>query len=128
MTAPTMLHSVTVVDTRAGAVTPDRDVILRAGLVAEIAPAAEAPAFDRDGIVVDAAGRYLLPGFIDMHGHPLPDPNPADALQLMLTNGITGFRQMSGSAKLLRQRRKAPSVSARTHPRCSPCPARCSPH
>jgi hypothetical protein len=56
VTAPTLLHSVTVVDTRTGTVTPDRDVILRVGLVAEIAPAAEAPAFDRDGIVVDAAG------------------------------------------------------------------------
>ena len=39
-----------------------------------------------------------------MHAHPLNDKHPAGALELMLANGITGFRQMAGSPQLLSER------------------------
>ena len=41
-------------------------IIVDAGLVAWTGPAAEAPAADE---VVDAAGRAVLPGFVDSHAH-----------------------------------------------------------
>jgi imidazolonepropionase-like amidohydrolase len=41
-----------------------------------------------------------------MHAHPLDSSYPKDSLPLMLANGITGFRQMSGSPELLEQRRQ----------------------
>jgi hypothetical protein len=40
-----------------------------------------------------------------MHAHPLNPGSPEGGLQLMLANGITGFRQMSGSPELLARRR-----------------------
>lgn len=42
------------------------DVLVRAGLISEIASAIEPPASAR---VVDATGFMLCPGFIDMHAH-----------------------------------------------------------
>jgi hypothetical protein len=45
-----------------------------------------------------------VPGYLDMHAHPLGGKDPAGALELMLVSGVTGFRQMSGSARLLQQR------------------------
>ena len=44
----------------------DAAIVLDAGLVAWSGPAAEAPAADE---VVDAAGRAVLPGFVDSHAH-----------------------------------------------------------
>ncbi len=44
----------------------DAAVVLDAGLVAWAGPAAHAPAADE---VVDAAGRAVLPGFVDSHAH-----------------------------------------------------------
>ena len=38
--------------------------------------------------------------------HPLDSPDPAGGLQLMLAEGITGMRQMSGSPELLQRRRE----------------------
>jgi hypothetical protein len=46
-----------------------------------------------------------VPGFCDMHAHPLSDRRDAEsALRLMLACGVTGFRQMGGSRTLLNDR------------------------
>ncbi len=41
----------------------------------------------------------------DMHVHVLDQENSSGLLALVLTRGITGIRQMSGSPELLEQRR-----------------------
>lgn len=56
---------------------------------------------------IDVAGKFLVPGFNDMHAHPLGSTHPEAGLALMLANGITGFRQMSGSDAMLRERRES---------------------
>jgi imidazolonepropionase-like amidohydrolase len=104
---PLVLRNVTIVDTRDGALAPGVDVGIADGLIREITTtdrdaATAAPATDAE--VVDGSGRYLIPGFLDMHAHPLNESRPAGGLELMLANGITGFRQMAGSPQLLRER------------------------
>src|SRR5271155_5678538 len=47
-------------------VMPDAAIVLDGGLVAWTGPAARAPAADQS---VDAAGRAVLPGFVDSHAH-----------------------------------------------------------
>jgi imidazolonepropionase-like amidohydrolase len=107
---PLVLRNVTVVDTRDGTLAPGLDVFIAGGVIAEItttdpaAPAAAAASTAADAHVVDGSGRYLIPGFQDMHAHPLNHKRPAGGLELMLANGITGFRQMGGSPRLLRER------------------------
>ena len=46
-----------------------------------------------------------MPGYNDMHSHALNLGDPSGSLALMLAEGVTGFRQMSGSPALLRKRR-----------------------
>ncbi len=107
MSRPTVLRGVTVVDSRDGSLAPNIDVTLAHGRIVRIAPATS----QHDGSVtaIDATGIYVVAGFLDMHAHPLGLKDPSDSLELMLANGITGFRQTAGSAKLLKQR---PSPSA----------------
>jgi imidazolonepropionase-like amidohydrolase len=103
---PLLLRGVSVVSTADGTRSPAVDVSVRDGVITDISVSSSAPA-DPSAVVVDAPGRFVVPGYVDAHAHPLPDkgPIPASALGLMLTNGITGFRQMSGSADLLARRR-----------------------
>jgi hypothetical protein len=98
---PTVLRDVTVVGTRDGSRTPHQDVRLEGGRITAVGATGAAP----DAEVVDGAGRFVVPGFIDMHSHVLTAAAPAAALELMLAHGITGFRQMSGTTDLLRRRR-----------------------
>jgi imidazolonepropionase-like amidohydrolase len=54
---------------------------------------------------VDAQGKFVVPGYNDMHSHVLELSDPSGSLALMLAEGVTGFRQMSGSPALLAKRR-----------------------
>jgi len=107
---PLLLRNVTIVDTDDGALAPGLDVTIAGGVIQAITttdPSPEATAAappSADAEIVDGAGRYLIPGLLDMHAHPLNEKHPAGGLELMLANGITGFRQMAGSPQLLQQR------------------------
>lgn len=73
-------------------------VIVRDGQIDAILPAT-AP-FPPDATVIDATGRYLMPGLAEMHGH-LPPPNAPkglmqDVLDMYLANGVTTVRGMLG--------------------------------
>jgi imidazolonepropionase-like amidohydrolase len=95
------LVDVVVVDPRDGSRTPHQDVTLDGDRIAAVTATA-GPAGPDD---VEGAGRFLVPGYVDMHAHPLNQPDPRKALRLMLSFGITGYRQMSGSPDLLARRR-----------------------
>jgi imidazolonepropionase-like amidohydrolase len=104
---PLLLRNVTIVDTGDGALTPRADVRVSDGAIAAITtadPDAAGSASPTDAEVVDGSGRYLIPGYLDMHAHPLTEKHPVGDLELMLANGVTGFRQMSGSPRLLAER------------------------
>jgi imidazolonepropionase-like amidohydrolase len=99
-----VIRDVTVVDPRDGSLRAGQDVRIAGGQIVSVEPAADRDDAAIAGQVVDAAGRYLVPGFADMHAHPLGAGDPSGRLELMLAYGITGFRQMSGSPRLLRDR------------------------
>lgn len=98
-----VLHNVNVVDTRTGRIARNSAILIDAGRIVRVGPARtfRAPGLRR----MDGRGAYVVPGYNDMHAHPLNDPDPRANLSLMLANGITGFRQMSGSPELLAARR-----------------------
>ena len=99
----TILHDTTVVDVRDGSARRGVDITIDGGRISSITPtSADHP--DRV-TVVDARGTYAVPGFCDMHAHPLSArSDAAPALRLMLACGVTGFRQMGGSPALLDDR------------------------
>ena len=110
-----VLRHVAVVDPRTGAVRPDMDVTVDASRITAVRRAGRAsPAARR---TVEARGEFLSPGFLDMHAHPLGSDDEAGSLELMLANGITGWRQMSGSPELLQRRREEKLISTVDAPR-----------
>lgn len=100
-----LLVGVTVVDPRTGALQPGMTVYMEAGRIVRVA--ADAPPVGADVQRVDATGKFVVPGFNDMHAHPLNARDPSGDFALMLANGITGFRQMSGSDAMLRNRKES---------------------
>ena len=98
------LDGATVIDPSDGRHFPNVSVVTDGGRIVAVVPVAASP---RDTGVrhIDARGRFIIPGLLDMHAHPLNPDDPTDGLALMLVNGITGFRQMSGSVDLLADRR-----------------------
>ncbi|MGH2368512.1 MAG: amidohydrolase family protein [Chloroflexota bacterium] len=66
---------------------PQRGVALRTQReqVAWIGPDEQAPATEADEVVIDAAGRWLLPGLIDLHVHLTFDPQQGDVQQYTST-------------------------------------------
>ncbi len=99
-----VLNGVTIVDTRSGKLTRNQSVAIDGGKIVQIARAGTI----KPGAgtkVVDARGKFLVPGYLDMHVHSLNQPDPTASLELMLAYGITGVRQMSGSPELLAKRR-----------------------
>lgn len=94
-----VLSHANVVDVDTGTVVPDVAVVLDGDRIAAISTAPPTSAR-----TVDVKGAYVVPGFNDMHAHPLELADPSGAHELMLAFGVTGYRQMSGSAALLARR------------------------
>jgi imidazolonepropionase-like amidohydrolase len=94
---------VAVVDPRDGSIAPHRDVRIMEGRIAEVTATAE----NRGPEDIDGRERFVVPGYADMHAHPLNLADPRRELELMLAFGVTGYRQMSGTPELLRRRRES---------------------
>ncbi len=97
-----LLNNLTIVDTRTGNLTPNMSLLCDNGKIKNIAPAGTIEA-DDDTKVIDATGKYVVPGFLNMHMHVIGEENTPESMALLLANGVTGFRQMSGSAELLKE-------------------------
>jgi len=88
----------------------NQTVIVREGRIAEIGPANKIKTPD-GATRIDGAGKYLMPGLAEMHGH-IPPPNAPKAytesvLFLYAANGITTVRGMLGAPNQLELRDKA---------------------
>lgn len=100
--SPTVaIRGVTVVDVTDGSLHPEHTVLVTGNRIAAVGPTHEVAVPD-DAAVVEAAGRYLIPGLWDMHVHSVAAvdaANPAIAAQdwhflLFLAHGVTGVRNM----------------------------------
>lgn len=112
---PILIRNVTVIDGTGAPPRPAQSVALEHGLIREVGPTAlvRTPPGAR---VIDGAGRFLLPGFIDLHAHYAIGPvtmdtsrtppvmkatyDPAgsrEALRTLLAYGITTIRNPGGN-------------------------------
>lgn len=100
-----VLRHVTVIDGTGRAPQPDQTVVIAEGRITAIAPAGRIK-IDKSANVIDARGKFLIPGLWDMHVH-LAGVNADPAwskdvlLPLLLANGITGVRDMGGDLEAL---------------------------
>ncbi len=89
---PVAITSVTLVPMDRDAVIPDQTVVIEAGRIRSIGPAATC-VVPPGARVVEGRGRYLMPGLADMHVHWWD----LDEYRLYLANGVTTVRNMWGA-------------------------------
>ncbi|HEX6049943.1 MAG TPA: amidohydrolase family protein [Gemmatimonadaceae bacterium] len=65
---PLAIVGVNVVPMTSNAVLPDRTIVIRDGVIQSIEPSASA-SVPEGAVVVEGAGRYVIPALIDMHVH-----------------------------------------------------------
>ena len=108
------LIGVNIIDTRSGRVAHNMSLLIDHGRITHITRG-KLPKLDGAAQSIDARGKFIVPGYLDMHSHALNAGDP-DQLALMLANGITGYRQMSGSPMLLDSRRQGKVLSSAATP------------
>jgi imidazolonepropionase-like amidohydrolase len=99
------LTHATIVDTTGKPVASDQTVVIENGHITTAGPAARVK-LPKDARVIDARGKFLIPGLWDMHVHIAGlNTDPAWSKQvllpLLLANGITGVRDMGGDLDVL---------------------------
>ena len=119
-----------VFDVRAGAMRPDTSVLVRAGRIEAVAPAAELNA-DSDAAAgaarIDGAGLFVLPGLIDAHVHVThilyqSHMTGDEVLPFYLGHGVTSIRSTGDNVPAQRLIERY----ADDHPEISPNVFRCS--
>ena len=87
-----------------------RRCLIKNGIITEIGTKVKIP---KDAQVINASGKYLIPGLMDMHTHLLsdgddyPDSIAEDELKVMIANGVTTIRLMIGTPEQLILRAKS---------------------
>jgi imidazolonepropionase-like amidohydrolase len=125
---PIYITHVTVIDTKSGKEDRDRTVIISGNRILDVKGAVRVPSGAK---VVDATGKYLIPGLWDMHVHMRGSirgsmPNFAREneamLPLYLANGVTGVREMGGDlVDVVLQWRSEVESGKRVAPRIATC-------
>lgn len=86
-----VLTHVTIIDATGAAAATDMTVTITGDRITGIGKSQKI-SVPRDAQVIDASGKYLIPGLWDMHIHWMLK----DYLSLFIANGVTGVRQMWG--------------------------------
>jgi imidazolonepropionase-like amidohydrolase len=101
---PLVFIHVTVIDTLQGKLHSDSTVVIQGNLITALGKTGRIP-IPKDAQVVDATGKFLIPGLWDMHFHTPDDKQSREIFYpLAIINGITGVRNMFGAEDLLKHR------------------------
>lgn len=115
MPAPLLIRNATLFDGTSSSATPATSILVEDGRVSAVAPAAQLqPPAGAD--VLEAAGKYVIPGLIDMHVH-VELSGGDDALLAWLGTGVTTIRDVGGSPEGLLPLRDAVAAGRKTGPR-----------
>jgi imidazolonepropionase-like amidohydrolase len=103
--ASLVLTHITVINVTGGRPQPDQSVVIEGSRVVAVGPAARTK-LPKGAQIIDARGKFLIPGLWDMHVHLAGiNADPAWSKQvllpLLLANGITGVRDMGGDLDAL---------------------------
>ena len=93
-----VINHVTVIDGTGAPAKPDQTVVVTGDRITASGKTGDVKAPEKSQ-VIDATGKFLIPGLWDMHGH-LTDAGEGAISQLVL-NGVTGVRDMGGNLELV---------------------------
>ena len=90
----TVIEHVTIIDMATGAARANMTVAIRGNRITDVG-ATGAVRVPADAQLIDATGKYLIPGLWDMHVHVLSPQRIEFFLPLLIANGVTGVRDMA---------------------------------
>ncbi len=96
-----ILNGVTIVDTRTGSLKPNQAIEVEGGKIVKIGGAGSLKA---SGAVklIEARGKYVVPGFNDMHAHVVESAHSKPTFfPLLIANGVTGVREESTTPPMM---------------------------
>lgn len=99
-----VIQNVSVIPMNTEAVIENQDVFIADGIITHIRPHKEKEP-GKDALVIDGAGKFLIPGLAEMHAHiPRGSDTAAmkDILELFVLKGVTTIRGMLGDPAHLR--------------------------
>ena len=105
-TGEIVFRNVNVIPMDEEKVLKDQDVLIKDGIIKEIGNAGKVK-HAKDARIIEAKGKYLIPGLAEMHAHVPPNDDIAamkEVLSLFLNNGVTTIRGMLGHPKHLELR------------------------
>lgn len=108
----TVIRNVTVVDTRDGAMHPGQTLLLDGAKIVRIVSGTVG--VEGTARAIDGNGKFVVPGYLDMHTHALLTATRPSAVAwpMLVANGVTGIREMAGSAQLIQLARAINADSA----------------
>ncbi len=114
--APLVFDHVVVVDVERGRLVPDQRVVIKGSRIQAVGDVGKVN-MPKGASVVDARGKYLIPGLWDMHVHPMCYPQTF--YSLFIANGVTGLRDPGSTEPLdsLRRWRQEIADGQRIGPR-----------
>ena len=99
---------VTVIDMAGAPPAPDQTVLIDKGKIIAVGPA-NSVSVPSGARILDAHGKFLIPGLADMHVHLTgagePNGSRKFILPLLVANGITTVRDMGGKVEFLKELR-----------------------
>ena len=115
-----VIEHVTVINPGTSSVRPNRTVVVIGDRITSVSDSADANR-PQNARVIDATGKYLIPGLWDMHVHSAFGdwfPGGRDIiLPLFIANGVTGVRDMGGDILVLQEWRRQITVGEIVGPR-----------
>ncbi len=105
VTQGTVILNATIVNTYDGSLANGMNIVLDGGKIKKITSGNVSVVGSAKAI--DAAGKYVVPGYNDMHSHAMGFANQTPTVwPLLIANGVTGVREMSGTADLIKAARQ----------------------
>lgn len=114
---PIVFHNVTVVGLTGAPSEPGMTVVITGGRVSAVGKTGKVPA-PEGAAVVDATGKFLIPGLWDMHVHLSETKTP---FPLFIANGVLGVRHMGGNLKRVYEYRESARRGELLAPRIVAC-------
>lgn len=103
-----VFRNVSIIPMDRQGVVEGQTVVVRDGRITDMGPSRRIR-YSADALVIDAQGKYLIPGLAEMHAHVPPSENISameDVLMLFAVNGITTIRGMLGHPQHLELRER----------------------
>lgn len=98
---PLVFRNVSIINVTATdlqhAILPNQTVVISAGRITAVGDKVRIP---DDSQVVEASGKFLIPGLWDMHVHSMYEGRPEFFFPLLIANGVTGVRELASTLPL----------------------------